>query len=228
MSSSLFLGMVCLSLTAFAAPSSLEQLTQAEAQIKALNEESAVEILEKLLAEPHLAPADTARAYLLLGLAHGGLANEEKAVESFRTARGLSHSLSLPPKTPPRVVQWWERAAPPLPPAPSQSPAVTGLGKAGDLPAPQNHRPPWLRHLAWGLTGSSLVAAGVGAGFGVDARAAYAQARQQEWASEAEPLFHRAHGEAHTANLLFGVAATTAVAGLVCWLLAPPAATSTP
>ena len=87
-------------------------LAEGIAQVESLNEEKALETLAKAL-KCRNSPETLAQVHLYLGLAHAGVANEAKAVSSFRSALTLDNTICNLPgwdKSSPRVQEWWVKA----------------------------------------------------------------------------------------------------------------------
>ncbi len=181
-----------------------------------------------------------AEAYLYLGLVATVAADDEDALQAFRTALTLRAELRLPAGTSPKVVQIFERARADLlrelrrgqaaaPRAPRQAPrAVSAAPWAAAPPIgppsiAEAVKPPPSRVSRWvaaGLAVGAVAAGGAGLFEGAAAKTSAAGAYQTDY-FQSDSLRDQAlaQGRARTANELFAGAALLALAGLGVFLV---------
>lgn len=88
------------------------QVRKAKAQLESLDPQGALRTLEAARVRLQDAPRSLAEVYLYIGLAHASLADQEKAIASFRAAKLLWPDVALPPDVSPKVQDWWAAASP--------------------------------------------------------------------------------------------------------------------
>jgi tetratricopeptide (TPR) repeat protein len=193
--------------------------------------------LEQLQDARRLASNDgqEVRVYLLEGiiLGHMGDKRRDQALAAFKRALRVNPKAELPFKVPPKVESIFEEArkqvlaelippnptvkvVPPEPPAPDPFPKGVAGQSRGRVPVT-----PLV------FAGVSVVSAGVGAVFGLQSRSNASKVREAYTgglppAADVGALGSRlddAHGQARTANVLFGTAALAAGGAVVTWLL---------
>lgn len=188
-------------------------LPKAMAQVRALDEQAALETLTQAKNWPRNTPSELAQVHLWFGLAYAGLVREEEARESFRAALLIDNSLELPSGTSPVVIAWWTASGGRVA-KPSLVPVATKPGPdlAGG-PPPEPEKPKWK---PWaGVAVSAVAAAALGAGiyFGVQAKNLRTTAENTPRAAAADALNREAVATAQRANWFLGGGGVGALAG---------------
>jgi len=219
--------LLLLALALPAAAQNNPSLAQALAQLRGLDEAAALQSLEQARRWPRNTAHDLALIHLYEGLAHAGMAHEELAEQSFRTALLLEPELTLPAGSSPRVTVWFEQAGGrrpvPLPPAlpavPPPPVARLAEPEPREAPSPAVRKAPRVRWGAWSLVGGGALAAGAGALVGRSARQQSSEARADAELSSSLAHQTSAENRALGANLLYAGGAALALAGgvLLLW-----------
>lgn len=195
-------------------------LAEAMAQIQALEERKALQTLERAKDWAKGSPRALAQVHLYMGLAHAGLVDEARAVQSFEAALALDRTLQLPPNLSPKVNEWWQQARAKYPApevkTPSPAPAAALAPSPPDVPAPAPQTAPLLRRYAgYGLLAAGAAIIGGGVYSGIRAQSVARSAAQEPFGAPALALQEEANGHATTANLLYIGGAVAAGAGAV-------------
>ncbi|OJH34150.1 tetratricopeptide repeat protein [Cystobacter ferrugineus] len=221
-----------------------QALASAVGSYEQLEYERALEGLDRAEA---LAQRDDERAEVALhrGIVLGELSRRKAALAAFRSALTLRPTLKLPPRVAPKIERDFEavrrslsaaqtsrsnrsgaRRAPPsdaprVETAPEPIAAVTPPELLPALPAETPAVAPSRRLpvLPIALAGASVVAGGLGGFFGLRSSATADKAVATDIRSVRELHHSDARRQASVANVLFGVALTTAAGAAVTWLL---------
>ena len=185
-----------------------------------------------------------AEVQLYLGLCKLGLNKDAEAAEHFERSVSLNRDIELPPLQSPKTRAFFESAktrmektlglaakpAPiPMAPTPSAPVPVPDAPKQATLvPQPTSETTPDMvapapqgKRLAApiALAGTSAVAAGLAAYFGVQAKSLEGQANAANFQSDAVTLGQRARTQALLSNSAWGVAGATAAAAVITYFV---------
>lgn len=245
MRTTLLAALAALLLPALAAAQSQNRYLNAAMKLYGdLEYEAALTSLEKAQKQPGNSMAEDVQIALYKGLIEFELGQTAAAESDFKAALALDETLALPKSCSPKVATLFEKARRDIlkarPPKPVvQTPRPSDLPKREDPPpavvatpavavvAPTPLPPPEVRApvsgqrrligLAVGIplmvVGAGL--AGGGAYFGTQSSGAVADARAATYQSDAQRLLDDAGGHARNANIMYGVGAAVAVAGVV-------------
>ena len=184
---------------------------------------------------------------LYTGLCQIGLGNEKAALSAWEVGLRLDPTLKLPPLQSPKVKEAFEKLRAQLPQAPKKEEvvkkddtlksdrplagactndaqcSVLELCIAGHCqpPPPQVPVVEQEKHLAAPLVvaGVGVVAAGVGVGLGVLAQSSTTQAKNAQYASDAQKFNDQAKNQALGANISYGVAGAALVAAVITYFV---------
>lgn len=214
-------------------------LQRAMVQIDQLQESDALRSLELAHAWPHNTPQDAALVHLYTGLAHAGLADEARAVASFRTALKLEPKLQLPGEQAPRVHQWWRLAGgeeprstgslqeptrdEPVTSTPAPPAAVPAPSPAWAASAKQPSQPPSkvaaMRWIAGGALAAGALAAAGGAYLGARAQAQASLANSELHITSAKAAYTAAENQSTGSTILFAVGGALAAGGAIVFIV---------
>lgn len=180
-------------------------------------------------------PAEEADVQLYFGLCNFNIGTLDEATRRFDLALALDPQLELPPYTSPRIVETFEQSRTKVaarkaaqPPAETKVAATDSPTKRDLTPKPDDdHRPQWVERGAEGphlgaplaLAGAGALAAGAGAFFGLQAKAAESEANDAQFASDAFAATDRAHSNAGLANVAFAVAGAAVIGAVVTYFV---------
>jgi hypothetical protein len=200
-------------------------LSKALEQIRALDDVGAQRTLQAALAWPDNSPTEAGTAHVYLGLIQAVHAKESEAIGEFKKALALDPELRLPPDLSPIVVGWWKRAGGKTEPLPAPVAPVAPIAPLPPQPEPELVKPPelprsrWKRSAGAALFGAAAVPLLAGLPVGARSRS-LTDAAQSEATLGGALSYQRAAGPwAVGANVLFGVAAVMALAGIIFVLL---------
>ena len=188
--------------------------------LRDMEDARALEALGRALERARTDAGLRARIYLTMGIAHGNLLKRQAATEAFVNALRADPSITLPPRTSPKIEALFRRARLEV-----EQPA-TGADESTPPPVapapPPARQPSFLRrHLpaiaVMGVAGGALV---TGIVLGALSRSAADKAADIELTFDEASAHHdRAKRRALGANITFGIAGAAAVASGVLFYL---------
>jgi hypothetical protein len=195
-----------------------ETLDEADTLLGQFKYQEAINILTAALEQPESTLTERAGVYVRIGIARFSMGDEQGATAVFKEALALDANTELPKLISPKISRIFERLQGDI-----QAKQVTvpdwqknlgqpdgGIGDTLPPPPPEKNRLP--TYIAGGAAVALLAA---GAYFGSRAQVEQEKAQGAEYGSDAAAYNASAQSNATTANVMFGVGATSAAAALV-------------